>query len=226
MKNFLIAILFTPVCLFAQDRYHVTLMRAAPGELSNLIQEVKKSVDSSNKDHSNKSYILRHSQGDQWDLMLIEPEGRSVTEDAGNTGYGSGFYDMVSWQEEALVEGPAFDEYEQYFSQNSFFHIEMFVALAGKQGELLKERQMENDYLEETERKPNLIFTRIMGFRYGIFTIGAYGSLLEYAEGGNKPLDMQEKAAIKSGFKSASDIGFYLRTLLSEHHDTLANKVK
>jgi hypothetical protein len=33
-------------------------------------------------------------------------------------------------------------------------------------------------------------------------------------------------AAIDAGFKARSDISFYLRTLISGHHDTLAVKVK
>jgi hypothetical protein len=36
----------------------------------------------------------------------------------------------------------------------------------------------------------------------------------------------KEAAAIEAGFKARSDISFYLRTLISGHHDTLAVKVK
>ncbi len=201
------------VFVFGQgEDFKITLLRAAPGGLADLIEELTEKDDGS-------AHLLRHSQGDQWDLMLIE-------EDLANSpAYGSEFYDLVAWQEEAFVQLDGNPDFDAYFDNNSFFHIEMFVSLAGKQKELLKERQMENEYLEETGRKPNLILVRTLGFKYDIMTIGAYSSLLEYAEGGNQPAEVQEKAALKAGFKSASDIGFYLRSLIGEHHDTLANKV-
>ena len=36
----------------------------------------------------------------------------------------------------------------------------------------------------------------------------------------------EEAAAIAAGFKERADISFYLRSLISGHHDTLAVKVE
>jgi len=47
-----------------------------------------------------------------------------------------------------FVVGPPVNELRRAFGSASFFHIEMFHAIAGKQSELLKEREMENIYLK------------------------------------------------------------------------------
>ena len=39
----------------------------------------------------------------------------------------------------------------------------MFQALAGKQEELLSQREMENVYLTEIGRDTNLVFTKVFG---------------------------------------------------------------
>ena len=55
-----------------------------------------------------------------------------------------------------------------------------------------------------------------------MFTIGFYRDLKQYAEAGDLPFEREDEAAKKAGFKSVSDIGPYLRSLISAHHDTLA----
>lgn len=222
-KYLLLSLFMAPLLTFSQNMYKVIVTRAAPGDLESLIEVVKSDLKSFNSKSNTDAYLLRHSQGDQWDLMIVAPvlDYSQVFDKP----YGSDELKIVARQEEAFIMGPTHEVFDSYFSDNNFFHIEMFISLPGFQNELKKEREMENTYLEETSRKPNLIFTKLTGFEFDILTIGAYKSIIEYAEGGNQPDKVQEKAAIKSGFKSAADIGFYLRSLISEHHDTLANKI-
>lgn len=232
-----ILILSFVLCAFvlnAQDKqlYKTVIVRAAPGKLPALIDKLKSDLKSLEEQANHKGYLLRHSQGDQWDLMLITPISDYTTYYSSNERtilereYGSDYYDLVARQEEAFVSGPSLKAFEEIFVPHSFFHIEMFLSLGGKQEELKKEREMENVYLNETNRKGNLIFVRESGFIWDIFTIGGYESLEVYAKGSNQSSEVQEAAAKAAGFESASDIGFYLRELLNEHHDTLANKVE
>lgn len=230
-------VVFLVACCFftnAQEKqlYKTMIVRAAPGKLPTLIERLKSDLEKLKSATNNQGYLLRHSQGDQWDLMLISPigayteyyegEGSNILERT----YGDDYYNLVARQEEAFVSGPSLEEFNNIFEPNSFFHIEMFLSLGGKQEELKKEREMENVYLNETSRDGNLIFVRENGFIWDIFTIGGYESLEVYAKGSNQPAEVQEAAAKAAGFDSASDIGFYLRELLNEHHDTLANKVE
>ena len=102
----------------------------------------------------------------------------------------------------------------------------MFVALPGKQNELLAQREMENVYLQEIGRGKNLIFTVDQGGHWDSFTLGGYRDIKHFAESADIPLEVEEKAAIKAGFKGANHISPYLRSLIDMHHDTLGGKVE
>lgn len=204
-----------------QHHYKTTLFRAAPGMLLSLLDFLKNSPD--------EIYLMRHSQGDHWDLMLIEPVrdyGNYFSETINFSSFGSELHEMVAYKEELFVSGPDLELFESKYKNNEFYHIEMFVALPGKQSELLKEREMENEYLKYIGRPQNLIFTKDFGSKWDVYTIGFYENIQEFAGSENIPEDKEEAAAKKAGFEAADRIGTYLRTLISLHHDTLAVKVE
>jgi len=101
----------------------------------------------------------------------------------------------------------------------------MFEGLAGKRAELLREREMENDYLVALGRDPNHIFTRIAGSSTDAYTIGYYEDLKSYANPPEVTPEQEEQAAVGAGFEGAAYIGTYLRELILRHHDTLAGRI-
>jgi hypothetical protein len=218
----------------AQTLYKVTLYRAAPGQLLPLIEDLQQRVSTYTDNSGDKPYIVRHSQGDQWDLMIYEHIDNLKTYYTDNDqlneiftpNHGVDFYKLVSFHETIYAEGSNYSTVAQLFERSNFFHVEMFVALAGKQNELLKQRQMENVYLQEIGRGENLIFTVNQGGHWDSFTLGGYRDIKHYAESADIPEEVEEKAAIKAGFKGANDISPYLRSLIDMHHDTLGGKVK
>jgi len=230
-----IVILLASQALNAQTLYKVTLYRAAPGELLPLIENLKERVNNYELLGGNKPYIVRHSQGDQWDFMVYEhiSDYKFYYSREGNfnrifTPHYSDveFYKLVSFHETIYSEGPDYKLVAQLFENNSFFHVEMFVALPGKQGELIKQREMENVYLKEIGRGENLIFTVDQGGYWDSFTLGGYRDIKHFAESADIPLGVEEKAAIKAGFKGVNYISPYLRSLIAMHHDTLGGKVE
>ena len=212
----LLVILIQSFLSGAQNKYLVSNFRAAPGKLLNLIELLKSDTDNN---------IMRHSQGDHWDLMVIKPV-KDYSEVASARVLGTQLEPLVAYREDMFASGSSHSEFKTRFNKFSYYHIEMFVALAGKHGELLKEREMENVYLKEIERDDNLIFIKDLGSKYDMFTIGFYRDIKHYAESADIPLDKEDAAAKKAGFKGVNSIGIYLRELISEHHDTLAVKVK
>ncbi len=218
--------------------YKTVLLRAAPGKLLTLIDFLKKDMEKHADYGLDKPYLLRHSQGDQWDLLMIIPVESLETyynhENAAkrqssfsfDKPYGDSFYEYISYHEDMFVTGPPLETFKKNFATFDYYHVEMFIALPGKQTELLKQRRMENVYLEGIARNPNLIFTRVAGSKWDIFTIGCYRDIKHFAESADIPADLEEKAALQAGFKGANFIGSYLRELIAEHHDTLANAVR
>lgn len=238
MKKLLsISLLVISTLGISQDQlYKVTLLRAKPGELLSLIETVKNDLNNYAEYTNQKPYILRHSQGDQWDLMLIYPieeldfyfsknqiRKRSKTSSIEKS-YANEFYDLVSFQEEAIVAGPSSQKFQDAFEKFELFHIEIFTALAGKQAELMNQRQMENKFYALTNHRPNFIFTRVFGPSWDNFTIGYYEDMHDFA-GPEIPFEQEDEAAKAAGFEGVNFIGSYLRSLISEHHDTLAWKV-
>lgn len=223
--------------LFAQNQYKVTLLRAAPGDLLELIELVKQDIENHEEFGIQKPYLMRHSQGDHWDLMLMYPingisdhfdSEKIAARQNSNTfdqPFGSDFHTLISFQEEAIVLGPDHSQFIEWFEKYGFFHIEIFTALAGKQKELLKQREDENVFYAGINHKGNMIFTREWGPSWDIFTIGAYYNLQDYADDGGITFEQEDSAAKEAGFEGVNFIGSYLRSLLLHHHDTLARKV-
>lgn len=198
--------------------YKVTTVRAATGSLSGLLDWLALNRDKA-------PFIMRHSQGDQWDLMIISPletwaayatRVRPIVLPAR----------FVVFEEDHFAYGPALSALREAYESNDFFHIEMFHAAPGKAEALLEQRRMENTYLAATEQMPNTIFRRAAGSDVDVFTVGFHKDLAAFAAPGRVSDEDKEDAAIKAGFKDRADISFYLRSLISSHHDTLAVKVQ
>ncbi|PHS28616.1 MAG: hypothetical protein COA84_00010 [Robiginitomaculum sp.] len=247
MLRLILTVLFSLTAVFARAAepprdtlWMATTLRAAPGELKNLIEDLKVLEKQGFYSHGDRiaPLIMRHSQGDQWDLMLLEPigsyseffaperlksEARNTFESAETLG---NFEARIAYKDELFAYGPSPDYVNDYIKGASFFHIEMFDALPAMDQKLLEQREMENAYLVATKRRGNLIFDGDMGTNVDSFTIGAYADLAAFAARPDLKEGASLKAARKAGFKDDNSIGFYLRTLIAAHHDTLANRVK
>ncbi len=246
MRKALFTAVFLSVAIFAQTPqsswtplprtylYKVSFLQAAPGRLLELI-DLQKDRNTRANFRNGGAFMMRHSQGDRWDLMLVAP--------AANYGYyyspdsirqraalyaqdDQKFRDDIAWQEDLFVYGPPVEEVSKDWKDAGFFHVEIFQSLPGKQSDLVKEREMERAYLHQLGQPTNLVFTRDQGAAWDCFTIGFYRDLQHYAESAKTNPDDGEKAAKAAGFQSAKDIGPYLRTLIALHHDTLAVAVK
>ena len=226
-----------------QHLYRTLMLRAAPGELATVIEMLQARMPAWKADAVAGPFLMRHSQGDHWDLMLLSHMGRgfdeyysaeardgrrAVAREFGESEleFETRLLPHVSWREELYAWGPPPRYVAERFDGAGFFHIEIFLAIAGKRNELLRQREMENVYLNGLGRKPNLIFTRVTGAPWDAYTIGTYRDLKHYAESADIPADVEEAAAVAAGFESASTIGTYLRELIAAHHDTLAVAVR
>lgn len=196
-------------------RYRMTLVRAAPGRLLDMIESVKARTAGSG------AFLFRHSQGDQWDLLVLVPEGRAAAAPANEVADPA----LVAWRQDETVVGPDLAA-RPGFAEAGLYHFEMFVALAGKRNELLREREMENAYLAEVGRPVNAIFVRESGAEWDSFTIGAYKSWTHFAERDRVTPERSAEAARKAGFESDAHIGAYMRSLIALHHDTFTTPVR
>ncbi|MDH3222101.1 MAG: hypothetical protein OEO23_00185 [Gemmatimonadota bacterium] len=217
--------------------YNVTMLRAAPGHFTELIQALREAEAIHREAGDRVPFRVRHSQGDQWDFMLIRPMGSlgayaeasrmARREAAWNSPAGTALSERLeaftAYEEEWFARSVPVEELGRRFEGSGLFHIEMFAGLPGKRGELLEQRRMENRYYRHLGRQENVLFVREAGPNWDAMTIGFYPSLQDYAAAGVRYSEEQQNdAALAAGFDGVSDISPYLRSLLSYHHDTLA----
>lgn len=222
--------------------YRTLMIRAAPGGLLPLIDMLKARMPVYAEISDAGPFWMRHTQGDQWDLLLLFPmhsfagyysassvaHRREVfaSSETSEEEFLEAAARHIAWQEELFVWGPSPETVAARFEGMSFYHIEIFIALAGMRDKLLEERRMENDYLARTGRQQNLIFRRAGGAAWDSYTLGFYEDLQQYAESADVPVEVQDEAARAAGFESSGTIGAYMRTLIQMHRDTLAVAIR
>jgi hypothetical protein len=219
--------------------YKVSTVRAATGSLSDVLDwnSALKASSFFADAGEHPPFVMRHSQGDQWDLMILTPmdswtsyHSASATRkrDAAVKKHAelvAPIDKMIAFDEDVFAYGPPLSVLTQAYDNNSFYHIEMFQAAPGKAEDLIEQRRMENKYLASTGQTENMIFRRVAGSDVDVFTIGFHKNLEAFAEPANITDEEKERAAKAAGFKGRADLSFYLRSLISGHHDTLAVKV-
>ncbi len=216
--------------------YNVTMFRAAPGEFDAFMAVLRESSALVQEAGDDAPFWIRHSQGDQWDFMLIYPMGdhssyydaartrrrASVWESANGRRVSEQLAAVTSYREEWLARSAPLEEMNRRFDGAGLFHIEMFAGLPGQREDLLEQRRMENRYYTHLDRQLNMMFVREGGSNWDAMTIGFYESLQAYAQAGVRyTADEQDEAAKVAGFSGVDAIGPYLRSLLSYHRDTL-----
>lgn len=222
--------------------YRVLLLRAAPGRLDDLIRLYRERSAVFDAAEVEPPVIMRHSQGDQWDLMLLFPiepladyfgEPRrlrlaAAAEAAGlsEAAFQDSLRSMAAFREELFAAGPQHEDFAERAQGAGLYHIEMFVAVAGRYEDLVEQRHMENAYYHATDRAGNLVFTRLAGAQWDVFTVGFYEDMPHFAAEPDLPREALEQAAIDAGFESRGTIGTYLRELMHHHNDTLAVPVR
>jgi hypothetical protein len=222
--------------------YKTTFVRAAPGKLLDLIALYKERMATYDSSGDERPFWWRHTQGDQWDLMLLFPMGtygeyyspervarRKKAADAATLSpeeFRRKLNSFSAWREDVFVLGPPLEAVKKAFAGTAYYHIEIFMALPGKQEELFKEREMENAYGVATGRPENMIFVRDQGAAWDLYTLGCYRDILHWASSPDISKEKRDAAARQAGFSDSDAIGPYMRTLIDMHRDTMGVAIK
>ncbi len=235
---------WTPTLAAQSTLYRAEFVQAAPGrllELIDLYQGRRPAYDAATEP---RPLVLRHSQGDRWDLLLLVPLGdvtyfspdRAARRERAWAGTGMSraefertLRELVAWREELYVRGPALEEVNRDFAAAGLAHLEIFQALPGAYDALRHERDMEDAFNRATGRSPLLVFTRdpdLGGAPWDLFTIDLYRDLVQYAQSNVVPAATADSAARAAGYSGQAGIGPTLRRYIAKHHDTIAGIVR
>jgi hypothetical protein len=209
--------------------YRVTTIRAAPGQWVALKALIEGQGEPGSVAANGRTapYRLRHSQGDHWDFMLIQPmTGLQAYFADPNLSVESSFRSDVAaladFSEDWIVSGPGHTALADSFTGAGLYHVEMFRARAGMWDALIDQRQRENGFLADINEPTNAIFVGRFGADWDTMTIGFHASLASYAAGGGSSDAEADRAARANGFEGTGSIAPFLRTMLVGHNDTLA----
>lgn len=225
-----------------QPLYRLQMLQAAPGRLLELIDVVKKHAALAVAGGEAAPVIMRHSQGDHWDLAVLWPmddwttyfsQSRMAKREAAAKASGRALADvereldpLVSWHEDLYMRGPSVEALRAHVKDMGLLHYEMMQALPGKREALIEERRMENAFNRNRGRGETLIFVREAGSDWDVVTLGVYRNWTQYAESDLISKETSDDAARKAGFTGADGVGPYMRTLISTHRDTLGPQVR
>ncbi len=217
--------------------YRLQLLQAAPGRLLDLIETVKTHGAIAVAGGEAAPVVMRHSQGDHWDLAVLWPMGewaayfetaRATKREAAARASGASpadlerqFDPLVSWHEDLYLRGPSVAAVQARVQEAGLLHYEMMQALPGRREALIEERRMENAFNRNRGRGETLIFVRESGAAWDVVTLGVYRNWTQYAESDLISKAASDDAARKAGFPNADGVGPYMRTLISTHRDTL-----
>jgi len=204
--------------------YKVTTIRIETGKLKDFLEwkDQLAATDYFTRSGEPQPFLMRHSQGDQWDLMVIQPmeswtSYHSKSRASKRHNLLTQGAAMIAFAEDNFATGPSLDDVKAAYDGNRFFHIEMFEAAPGKAATLFEQRRMENAYLSATGQVQNMIFARAGGSDVDVFTIGFHQSLEAFAKPSGATPEEAEAAAIAAGFKGRADISFFLRAGITIH---------
>ena len=225
-----------------QTLYRLQMLQAAPGRLLELIDVVKKHAALATAAGEAAPVIMRHSQGDHWDLAVLWPmddwaayysQPRATRREAAARASERAPADiereldpLVSWHEDLYMRGPSVEALRAHVKDMGLLHYEMMQALPGKREALIEERRMENAFNRNRGRGETLIFVREAGSDWDVVTLGVYRNWTQYAESDLISRETSDEAARKAGFTGADGVGPYMRTLISTHRDTLGPQVR
>jgi hypothetical protein len=209
-----------------REVYRIHFFKAGPGKLKDLI-DAYMTMPPAPPGH--ESMIFRHQSGDDWDLLVVYPQGEQAHVDA-NPNYTDAQLRLRArvmsdyiWHTDTYVTGPPLDEVKKALSpaKGGLFLVEDYRALDGHLSQLddLLTRDMASAGARGSVR-----FDHLQGAPWDFLVIFGYSSWQEYVAAEKDP--DANTAAKKQGFKDSADVSFALRQHTAAHHDTFVSRIE
>lgn len=200
----------------ALELYHIHISKAAPGKLTQLIDAYKNGPAPAADEPQVSPIILRHRDGDEWDLITITPLGKQVTLSANAPPQATQDYfqrvgPLSDWHSDTFVVGPSWAIVQKALvvtKGDPVYTVTDYRSLPGHRAEL---RQVLDRGAQDTPGR-NVLFSHVEGASWNFLIVTRYDS---WAEMGAPPPQPAAGAA-------PQDQGLAMRDHLAVHHDTIA----
>ena len=200
----------------ALELYHVHISKAAPGKLTQLIDAYKNGPAPAADEPQITPIILRHRDGDEWDLITITPLGKRVTLSAdappqATQDYYQRLAPLSDWHNDTFVVGPSWAVVQKALvvaKGEPVYIVTDYRALPGHRPQL---RQVLDRNAQDTPGR-SVLFAHVEGASWNFLNVTRYDS---WAEMGAPPPQPAAGAA-------PQDQGLAMRDHAAVHHDTIA----
>lgn len=202
--------------------YHITAVRAVPGQAASLLKLVSQPADPPDSDYT---VIFRHSEGNEWDFLQVEHMGTTATVQPGPApaATNSPFAQMAAWHQDTFAVGPSLDEFRRALSLPATAGaaapgVYLIGEYTAAPGHAVQMRQVLQQIAAERPMK-TVLMQHLEGAAWGDLSIQHYANWREFAD------EQDRDAAAAAKNPSAPDVGLQLREHMSAHHDSFATVV-
>lgn len=202
----------------ALELYHIHISKAAPGKLPQLIDAYKSAPAPEASEPQVTPIILRHRDGDEWDLITITPLGKQTTLTANAPpqaiiDYYQRVGSLSDWHNDTFVIGPSWAVVQKALvvaKGEPVYVVTDYRALPGHRAQL---RQVLDRNAQDTPGR-NVLFAHVEGASWNFLDITRYDSWAELGAPPPQPAGGAQQ-----------DQGLAIRDHMAVHHDTIATYV-
>ena len=224
--------------------YRFRIVQAAPGRLVELISTVQKHAPIVAAGGDEVPVVIRHSQGDHWDLRGRLPDGRlerllqparvarreAAAKAAGAAPARGRATALTRWCRGTRIstcEGPPVEALRAHVKDAGLLHFEMMQALPGKRDTLVEERRMENAFNRDAGPRRDADLRARPGRGVGRRHARRLPQLASIRGERDDPAGgVAMPPRRRPASRAPTRVGPYMRTLISTHRDTLGPPVK
>lgn len=203
----------------ALELYHIHISKAAPGKLPQLIEAYKSAPAPAADEPQVTPIILRHRDGDEWDLITITPLGKQTTLTVNAPPQAIQDYyqrvgSLADWHNDTFVVGPSWAVVQKALvvaKGEPVYVVTDYRALPGHRPQL---RAVLDRNAQDTPGR-SVLFVHAEGAAWNFLDITRYDSWA----------DMGAPAPQPPAGTQPQDQGLAIRDHMAVHHDTIATYV-
>lgn len=204
----------------ASELYHIEVVKAAPGKLTQLIDAHKNGPAPESNEPQVTPIILRHGEGGEWDLIVITPLGKQTTISASPLpqaiqDYHQRLQPLTDWHGDTFAVGPSWAVVQKALvpgkDEQPVYVVSDYRSLTGHRQQL---RQVLDRNAQDTPGR-SVLFAHAEGAPWNFLTVTRYDS---WAALGAPPPPPQAG-------EQRRDAGLAIREHMAVHHDTIATYV-
>jgi hypothetical protein len=204
----------------AMEVYHVHVAKAAPGKVEELTKSYL-APPAGEEAGTGHVLVLRHAEGDNWDLMVIEHLGATATVEPAPPGPGR---ELRAWHEDTFASGPPWAEFAkamgigQEGSDDDVFVASTYRGTPGHRSQL--EQTLERLDASSPHPENGVLLRHLEGAAWDYLVISRSDSWQALAAEMSDPKaeERQRQAGLARG------AGLELREHMAAHHDTIAER--